>query len=60
MDAEQKLRAVVRDEVVAEIKAAIEKVAKGHDELAAKWPWASDSPDRHKASSLRRFAEAFL
>jgi hypothetical protein len=42
---------------VASVRATVERVARTHDELAAKYP---NGPDRVKALTLRRFAEVFL
>lgn len=47
----------LREEIMAEARALAEKAAKGHDELAAKYP---SSNDRIKADAIRRFADVFL
>lgn len=47
----------IRDEVMAEARALAEKAAKGHDELAARYP---GGPDKIKADAIRRFADVFL
>lgn len=47
----------VRAETITEVKVLVEKVAKSHDELAARHP---SGPDRMKAQTLRQFADLFL